>query len=38
LTAVTSDLAVAEMHESRLNRDIMQMNQVEAVPLDPMQK
>ena len=35
LTGVTSDLAVAEMHESRLNRDIMQMNQVESVPLEP---
>jgi copper(I)-binding protein len=35
LTGVASDLAVAEMHESRMNGDIMQMNQVESVPLEP---
>ena len=35
LTGVVSDLAVAEMHESRMNGDIMQMNQVESVPLEP---
>lgn len=35
LTGVTSELAVAEMHESRMNGDIMQMNEVESVPLEP---
>jgi copper(I)-binding protein len=35
LTGVASDLAVAEMHESRMNGDIMLMNQVESVLLEP---
>jgi copper(I)-binding protein len=35
LTGLTSDIAVAEMHESKMNGDIMQMNQVESVPLEP---
>ena len=35
LTGVTSDIAVAEMHESRMNGDIMQMNKVESVSLEP---
>jgi copper(I)-binding protein len=35
LTGVTSDIAVAEMHENRMNADIMQMNNVESIPLEP---
>ena len=35
LIGVTSDIAVAEMHESKMSGDIMQMNQVESVLLEP---
>jgi len=35
LISVTSDFAAAaEMHESKMSGDIMQMNQVESVPLE----
>jgi len=36
LISVTSDIAAAaEMHESKMSGDIMQMNPVESVPLEP---
>ena len=35
LIGISSDLAVAEMHESKLSGDIMEMNQVESVLLEP---
>ena len=35
LIGVSSDIAVAEMHESKMSGDIMQMNQVESVLLEP---
>jgi len=34
LIGVSSDIAAAEMHESKLSGDIMQMNKVESVPLE----
>ena len=35
LISVTSDMAAAaEIHESKMSGDIMQMSQVESVPLD----
>lgn len=36
LISVTSDIAAAaEMHESKMSEDIMQMTRVESVPLEP---
>ena len=36
LTGISSDVAAAvELHESRMSGDVMQMQQVESVPLEP---
>jgi periplasmic copper chaperone A len=35
LIGISSDVAVAEMHESKMSGDIMEMNRVESVLLEP---